>query len=100
MRQDENESEKGAFVWSHTLDLFSSCLIALRKMLVNHTRVKGHKFIEAAVIYTLVQFSNIIYLILEKIVNFLNSFEKLTFAAGIYTTDINRTKLYFLLSAI
>ncbi len=28
---------------SHTLHQFLSCLIALRNMLVNHTRVKGHE---------------------------------------------------------
>ncbi len=36
--------------------------------------------IEATVISTLVQFSNIIYFVLGKIVNLFNSFEGLTFA--------------------
>ncbi len=45
--------------------------------------------IEVTVIYTAVQFSIIIYFILGKIVNFVNSFEELTFAAGIYRTRIN-----------
>ncbi len=35
-RQKENESEKGTFV-SHALDLFSSHLVALGNMLVNHS---------------------------------------------------------------
>ncbi len=53
--------------------------------------------VEATLIYTLVQFSNIIYLVLRKIVNFFNSFEGLTFAAGSYSTHINQKKTSFFL---
>ncbi len=46
--------------------------------------------------FTLIQFSNIIYLVQGKTVNSFNSFEGLTFAAGTYATRINRRKLHFL----
>ncbi len=53
--------------------LTCSHLATLRKMLVNCTRHRirmSYFIIEDTVIYTLFQFSNIIYLVLEKIVNF------------------------------
>ncbi len=52
--------------------------------------------IEATLTYTLVQFSNIIYLVLGKTVNSFNNFKGLTFTAGIYETRINQKKLHFL----
>ncbi len=62
--------------------------------LSQRTRI-SRLIIESTLIYTLVQFSNIIYLVPGKIVNFFNSFEGRTFAAGIYTTHINRKMFHF-----
>ncbi len=48
MRQDENKSVNGTFVSSHTLNLFSSRLEALRDMLVNQSRVEGNENVSNA----------------------------------------------------
>ncbi len=88
----ERECEGYIHLISHTLNLFSSHLIALIKISVNRTRVKGHECLNSLLKLlsnTLVQFSNIIYLILGRIVNFFNSLEGFTFASGIYATHIN-----------
>ncbi len=49
--------------------------------------------IEATVIYTLIQFLIIIFLVLGKIVNFLNSFERFTFAAGMKNLEKSHEKM-------
>ncbi len=95
----ERECEGYINLITYALGLFSTHLVAPGKMLVMYlserTRM-SHIVIEATLIYTLVQFLSIIYLVLGKIVHFFNSFDELTFAAGIYATCIKQKKLHFL----
>ncbi len=98
MRRDKNERVKSTFVSSHTLPTCShlSSSKNASKLYRSQRSPIPRIVIEATLINTLIQFSSIIYLAPRKIVNFFNSFEGHTFAAGLYAIPINQIKLHFL----